>query len=139
MTTQLIEALTEKKNELISIINDLKTTLDMHKDNLLHIEATIQIFNGTSSKTTEKRPRERLFFNGELPRLLLDMLRDSTVPLTTTELSFGIMKHKGMDVEDIEGVKLLKDQVIRCLSRQKSLGILSSNKTEGKEFNWFIL
>jgi hypothetical protein len=136
---EILKPLQEKHTELTAVIKNLQIQIDLHKENLRHLEATIRIFDGSTPLLAKKEEKAKIFWHGELSRLIMDALRGKTEGLSTSEVTQAVMGMKGMDLEDKSLVKEIKEQVTRCLSRQKSIGLLDGIKTDGKDFSWSIV
>jgi hypothetical protein len=135
---EVLKPLHEKHTELTAVIKNLQIQIDAHRENLKHLEATMRLFDG-NAPVSSKPEKEKLFWHGELARLIVDTLRGKTEGLSTTDVTQAVMSLKNMDLGDKDLVKEIKEQVTRCLSRQKSMNLLSSRKSEGKDYIWNII
>jgi hypothetical protein len=135
---EILKPLQEKHAELTAVIKNLQIQIDLHKDNLRHLEATMRLFDGSTPILTKKEEKAKIFWHGELSRLIMDALRGKESGLSTTDITHAVMLTKNLDSEDKNFVKEIKEQVTRCLSRQKSIGLLSSKKSDGKDYIWDI-
>ncbi len=134
----VLKPLQEKHSELTAVIKNLQIQIDAHRENLKHLEGTMRLFDG-STPISIKPEKEKLFWHGELARLIMDVLRGKTEGLSTTDVTHAIMGMKNMDTADTNLIKEIKEHVTRCLSRQKSMNLLSSRKSEGKDYIWNII
>lgn len=135
----VLKPLQEKHRELTAFIKNLQNQIDAHRENLRHLEGTMRLFDGSLPISERKSEKEKLFWHGEIARLIMDVLRGKETGLSTTDITQTIIAIKNLDLEDKNLVRDIKEQVTRCLSRQKSLNILSSRKSEGKDYIWNII
>lgn len=135
----VLKPLQEKHTELTAFIKNLQTQIDAHRENLRHLEGTMRLFDGSLPISEKKPEKEKLFWHGELARLIMDVLRGKTEGLSTSDITQAIMSLKNLDLEDKNLAREIKEQVTRCLSRQKSMNLLSSRKSEGKDYIWNII
>lgn len=135
---EILKPLQNKHVELSAVIKNLQIQIDTHRENLRHLEATMRLFDGSTLISEPKAEKTKFFWHGELSRLVMDALRGKEMGLSTSDITACVMGMKGMDFEDKNLVKEIKEQVTRCLSRQKSLGVLGSEKSNGKDYIWSI-
>ncbi len=102
--SHVISALTQKRSELLGVIDHHKKEIKRVFDELTHINASIKIFNPDFNlreiKAKQFRQPCKFFRRGERAILVLDILRESDKPLTSEEVTSKIKAQKGI-VEDI--------------------------------------
>jgi hypothetical protein len=92
-------ALRERRAEIAGEITALDKRLAHLRDMLVHIDATLRLFDPDAdpSRIAPKRPyrRVKLFGSGKLNRLVLSALRDGARPMTTGEVIAAIVAELG--------------------------------------------
>ena len=66
------------------------------------------------------RKNKRIFAKGEMKRLIRDVLRDATEPMTSREICLAILTDKGFDMRDKKRVNQVTDRVRKALRREKN-------------------
>jgi hypothetical protein len=94
---QVISGLQDKRSELIGLVGRLEQQLTEHRGNLTHLDATMRLFDpDLLLQDAEPKQRERIswFRPGECLRVIYDVLREATQPLTTREIAQGWLLRK---------------------------------------------
>ncbi len=96
----VISALRDKRSELAGMVNRLEQELVGHRASLTHLDATMRLFD-PDIRPEEIRPRRQRarnawFHSGECLRLIHDVLRDASQPLTTRELAERVIEAKAI-------------------------------------------
>jgi len=83
----VMDALREKRSELMGLMSRLEQQLAQHRGSLTHLDATMRLFDPDMlSQDTDPAPqrgRVSWFHPGECRRLIYDVLRDAPQPLAT--------------------------------------------------------
>ncbi len=101
---QVISGLQDKRSELIGLVGRLEQQLAEHRGNLTHLDATMRLFDpDLLLQDAEPKQRERIswFRHGECLRVIYDVLREATQPLTSREIAQGdlLIAPSSQDVE----------------------------------------
>ena len=84
----VMDALREKRSELVGLMSRLEQKLAQHRGSLTHLDATMQLFDpdllSHDADPIPQRGRVSWFHPGECRRLIYDLLRDAPQPLMTT-------------------------------------------------------
>jgi hypothetical protein len=120
----VIGALRSKRSELAGIVVSLEQQLVQRRASLMHIDATMRLFD-PDLRPEEIRPRRRRACNvwfrpGECLRLIYDVLRDTPEPLTTRELAERIVEVKSISVADDRQRALIQKTILASLYRAKA-------------------
>src|SRR5918994_2165496 len=98
MNKYAFAALREKRAELTGQIKTLERQIKAHKAELVHLDATMRLFDPTFDPRTVKpgkAARIHLFKQGELGRLILDALRRANGPLSTAAVASAVAEAIG--------------------------------------------
>ncbi len=129
----IMDALRNKRSELVGLMSRLEQQLVQHRGSLAHLDATMQLFDPdmVSQEADPAQQRERVswFRPGECRRLIYDVLRDAPQPLATRELAERVMAAGGMPAADNRARALIQKTVLASLSRAK--GTIERTETAG--------
>lgn len=136
----VISALVKRRSELAGEIEHSQLHTRKLIADLEHLDATIYQFDPDyrveAIKPKGFRPPSDWAHRGEMTRIVLDMLRRATEPLTTQDIAREVMKAKGLPVDD---AKLLRKMTKRCgvaLRCQRENGLVRSEQAEGLFMEW---
>ena len=123
-----LSALVSLRNEFAGKISALQQEVGRIDSEIKTLDAAIKIVDPSFKLTTLRAKRTRsknVFFakHGEASRLVLQILRESTVPLSTTEVTELAIRHKGLNRASID-LKALKACILTTLSRQRIRGVV---------------
>jgi hypothetical protein len=120
---QVVGILCGKRSELAGIVGQLERRLAEHRADLIHLDATIRLFDPDvqPDEIRPKQPRAHSawFRPGECLRLIYDELREVPQPLATRELVDRIMRVKAMTTMDDRQRALFQKTVLASLNRAK--------------------
>jgi hypothetical protein len=97
-----LAALKDRRASLAGEIASLKKQTAWREEQLLHLDATIRLFdpNAKPEALPLKRPRRiKLFKQGELNRMIFDALRVAGEPLSTAQITTAVMQAMGCGLE----------------------------------------
>ena len=131
---RVMDALREKRSELVGLMSRLEQQLAQYRGNLAHLDATMRLFDpdlvSQDADPAQQRGRVSWFGAGECRRLIYDMLRDAPQPLATRELAERVMAAKGIPaVGDHRTRALIQKTVLASLSRAK--GTVERTEVDG--------
>ena len=116
-------ALIRKRAELAGEIEATSSQLAQMRANLVHLDAVLRLLDpdAVPAEIAPKRQVTRCawFGQGELPRLVLDALRQAPEPITTRDVAKGVMEQRGMPEGDRVTFLLVEKRVDRYLRRQE--------------------
>ena len=119
----VIGALRNKRAELAGMLRQLEQQLAGHRANLAHLDATMLLFDPNvrpkDIRPRQVRARNVWFRQGECPRLIYDVLRGTTQPVTTRELAERIMRVKAIPTADDHQRELIQKTLLGSLNRAK--------------------
>lgn len=92
-----LAALKDKRATLAGEILSLKRQLAWRQDQIVHVDAAIQLFDPSYKvgSIPAKRKRVKLFRQGELGRMIVDALRRAGKPLATQDIVSAVMAATG--------------------------------------------
>jgi hypothetical protein len=125
----VVTGLIEKRREIAGRIESLQSQMRQAVADLDHIEAALRIVK-PDLDLEEVMPRPvpppHAAFKGEVSRILLDTLRQTTRPLSTRDLTVTLMHARGLRTDDAKLVRLMQQRVGACLAHWKRRGYLAS-------------
>ncbi|HQS77971.1 MAG TPA: hypothetical protein PLH07_08620 [Sulfurovum sp.] len=139
--THVISALTKKRSEVSGEIKHYEKLLKQSKLNLQSIDQTIHIFDETYDLRTIKAKRmhrERYFKTGEAKVLILDMLRESQEPLSTSELCKRLAFNRSLDKKENFDVNHFQKIIFASLERCENSGLVKRVGKDGLALLWQI-
>jgi len=119
--TFIISGLTSKRAELSGIIADLEKRIGQHRADLVHIDAVLRLYGTAEPEAIAPkavRKRNDWFKPGELARMVLDILRVASAPLTSKEIAAQVMQRRGLDAGDARTAHLIGRLVHNAVTRQ---------------------
>lgn len=101
--THVVSALLAKRAEILGEIEFKQKEIGQLSESLKHIESTLTIFSPNMEIATQKPKQYRMrlspFKHGELPVLILDMLRVANQPMATNEIAYKIAESRGLPTD----------------------------------------
>ncbi|MBU1669243.1 hypothetical protein KKC13_12560 [bacterium] len=130
----VVSQLITKKEELQGELKYSKQRIKDLEEFIRGVDTSIALFdpeyNVKSIKTKRYSPKQQYFQKGESHTMILDTLRNSDKPLSTSEIAISILKLKDMDIED----KSLRINVQKTLSttlkKQVSSNLIRETHTD---------
>jgi len=127
MTDLAVSALIRKRAELAGEQEQLRERLDALRQDLVHLDATIRLFDPGYDIAADgpKQPPSGAspFVLGGLTRAIFDALRTAQKPLTIAAITLEVMAAKGFDAKDRELLADIQRRVARMV-RKKANGVL---------------
>lgn len=119
---QVIGGLRDKRSELIGLVGRLEQQLADHRVSLTHLDATMRLFDPDLLLPAADLQRERVswFRPGECLRVIYDVLREASQPLTTRDVARGVIAVKGIAIADDRTQALIQKTILASLSRAKT-------------------
>jgi len=129
----IMDALRNKRSELVGSMTGLEQQLAQHRGSLTHLDATMWLFDPDmlprDTDLAQQRERVSWFRPGECRRLIYDLLRDTPQPLATRELAERVIAARDMPAADNRTRALIQKTVLASLSRAK--GTIERIETAG--------
>ncbi|MEQ8815100.1 MAG: hypothetical protein RLO51_20020 [Thalassobaculum sp.] len=119
----VINALLQRKAELLADAEKVCDQLDAVYADILHIDATLGLLGHTGTSTTFPRHKQPvgMFYQGELTRLLFEHLR-SAGRQTIPQIRDALIAKKGADRGDLHIRTAVHKKVMTALNRQEKRG-----------------
>ena len=125
----VVTGLIEKRREIAGRIEGLQAQMRQAVADLDHIEAALRIMK-PDLDLEEVMPRPvpppHAAFKGEVSRIVLDTLRQTTRPLTTRDVTLALMRARGLNTDDPKLVRIMIQRVGACLGHWQRRGYLKS-------------
>jgi len=119
----VVAALKDKRARISGLITALEAQIGQHRADLLHLDATLRLFDADIEPETipPKRPAARndWFGRGECLRLAYSVLRSAPEPVSTGDVVRRLMMIKGQPVEDRGTMTLVRQTIVNSLTRAK--------------------
>jgi hypothetical protein len=117
--SHVVSALRLKRAEISGHIHDLEKRIARQRVALANLDATIRLFSpGTNPDAIPaKRPYRRTWYfaRNELSRLVMDVLRLATGPLSAADIATAIMRARGAAMDDATFKEIVTDRVLTVL------------------------
>jgi hypothetical protein len=139
--THVISALVKKRAELRGDIIHYKQLLSSLDKDLQTIDATIKIFDvdyDISSIKPVIKSRNRFFNNGEAKVLVLEVLKNSNLPLSTDKISNIIAVNRNLSFENKTDKSNFQKSILLALNTCLSNGIVEKVSKNGLSIVWKI-
>lgn len=134
-----LAALRERRAEMAGEITTLERQLRHCRDSLVHIDATLRLFdpNADPVKIANKRPykRVKLFGAGKLNRMILAALRRGERPMGTAEVVASVVAELKFGPDAAKGMQSRVRANLLYLSKVRGL---VTKTGEGKEVRWTL-
>ena len=140
---QVITALARKRGQLAGEIEAAQTRLQDLIAALEWIDNAILVFD-PDYRVVGIRPIAYRSYDkgraprGELPRMILDMLREAAVPMTAPDITRAIMAAKGKDPADVRAYRHWSTKVNAVLRRHRQRGAVRSGDGPGVDLVWSV-
>lgn len=137
----IASALVQKRAALTGLILDMEERLRQAKQDLVHIDASIRLFDPDLDfrKISHKRPSTQtgLFVHGEVARHCRESLRDATEPLAAESIAIRIMQARQFDMADTKLRRKVTHSILICL-RELRKGETVTKIGEGLGARWVL-
>ena len=137
--THVVSALLQKRATLAGQIEHTQTTLRQLIIDLDNLDATLRLFEPDIDLEVIRPkpfPPRNSAVRGELSRIVLSCLRQSSTPLTTQDIAQHVMAERGLNTADTKLVKLIAKRVGACLRHQRDKGFVRSEPGPGQHLVW---
>jgi len=139
--THVISALVKKRAELRGDIIHYKQLLSSLDKDLQTIDATIKIFDvdyDISSIKPVIKARNRFFNNGEAKVLVLEVLKNSNLPLSTDKISEIIATNRNLAFENKTDKSNFQKSILLALNTCLSNNLVEKVSKDGLSIVWKI-
>lgn len=139
--THVISALVKKRAELRGDIIHYKQLIATLDKDLQTIDATIKIFDvdyDISSIKPVIKSRNRFFNNGEAKVLVLEVLRNSEVPISTDKISEIIAVNRNLSFENKTDKSNFQKSILLALNTCLSNNLVEKVSKDGLSIVWKI-
>jgi hypothetical protein len=117
-----LSALARKRAELAGELDRLQARANQLQADLGHLDGAIRLldpgFKPEPSRRKQERRRQAWFKNGDLQKVVLDVLRLAPEPLTVREVALAAMVRRELDTRDERAVAAVEKQVDSTLRRR---------------------
>jgi len=133
--SHVISALVSKRSDILGKITHHRQLIKKLKNDLMHIDTTIKIFNPDYDlrqiRPKQYRQKNKHFKQGERANLVLDILRVNEKPLDTESIANIIAKYKGIE-DDI--TKTIRNSLIVHFRN----GIVKRKRSKRGSYLWSL-
>ena len=139
--THVISALSTKRGEILGSIKHYKQIISSLDKDLTNIDATIKIFEPDYKFGSEKivnKHRNKFFNNGEAKVLVLEVLKNSDIPLSTDKISDIIATNKNLSFENKADKSNFQKSILLALNTCLSNNLVEKVSKDGLSIVWKI-
>ena len=140
--SHVISALSSKRGEILGSIKHYKQLIFSLDKDLQNIDATIKIFEPDykfgSEKVVNKHTRNRFFNNGEAKVLVLEVLKNSSLPISTDKISEIIAIKRNLSFGNKTDKSNFQKSILLALNTCLSSGIVEKVSKDGLSIVWKI-
>ena len=139
--THVISALSTKRGEILGSIKHYKQIISSLDKDLTNIDATIKIFEPDYKFGSEKivnKHRNKFFNNGEAKVLVLEVLKNSDIPLSTDKISDIIATNKNLSFENKADKSNFQKSILLALNTCLSNNLVEKVSKDGLSIIWKI-
>lgn len=139
--SHVISALVKKRAELRGDIIHYKQLIATLDKDLQTIDATIKIFDvdyDISSIKPVRKGRNRFFNNGEAKVLVLEVLKNSSLPISTDKISEIIATNKNLSFENKTDKSNFQKSILLALNTCLSNNLVEKVSKDGLSIVWKI-
>ena len=139
--THVISALSTKRGEILGSIKHYKQIISSLDKDLTNIDATIKIFEPDYKFGSEKivnKHRNKFFNNREAKVLVLEVLKNSDIPLSTDKISDIIATNKNLSFENKTVKSNFQKSILLALNTCLSNNLVEKVSKEGLSIVWKI-
>ena len=139
--THVISALSTKRGEILGSIKHYKQLISSLYKYLENIDATIKIFEPDYKFGSEKivnKHRNKFFNNGEAKVLVLEVLKNSDIPLSTDKISDIIATNKNLSFENKTVKSNFQKSILLALNTCLSNNLVEKVFKDGLSIVWKI-
>ena len=139
--SHVISALSTKRGEILGSIKHYKQIISSLDKDLANIDATIKIFEPDYRFGSEKivnKHRNRFFNNGEAKVLVLEVLKNSNLPISTDKIANIIATNKNLSFENKTDKSNFQKSILLALNTCLSNDIVEKVSKDGLSIIWKI-
>lgn len=139
--SHVISALSTKRGEILGSIKHYKQLISSLDKDLANIDATIKIFEPDYKFGSEKivnKHRNKFFNNGEAKVLVLEVLKNSDIPVSTDKISDIIVTNKNLSFENKTDKSNFQKSVLFALNSCFSSNLVEKVSKDGLSIIWKI-
>ena len=139
--SHVISALSTKRGEILGSIKHYKQIISSLDKDLTNIDATIRIFEPDYKFGSEKivnKHRNKFFNNGEAKVLVLEVLKNSSLPISTDKISEIIATNKNLSFENKTDKSNFQKSVLFALNTCLSNNLVEKVSKDGLSIVWKI-
>ncbi len=139
--SHVISALSTKRGEILGSIKHYKQIISSLDKDLANIDATIKIFEPDYKFGSEKivnKHRNRFFNNGEAKVLVLEVLKNSILPISTDKIADIIATNKNLSFENKTDKSNFQKSILLALNNCLSNNLVEKVSKDGLSIIWKI-
>ena len=139
--SHVISALSTKRGEILGSIKHYKQIISSLDKDLTNIDATIKIFEPDYKFGSEKivnKHRNRFFNNGEAKVLVLEVLKNSNLPISTDKIADIIATNKNLSFENKTDKSNFQKSILFALNTCLYHDIVEKVSKDGLSIVWKI-
>ena len=139
--SHVISTLSTKRGEILGSIKHYKQLISSLDKDLANIDATIKIFEPDYKFGSEKivnKHRNKFFNNGEAKVLVLEVLKNSDIPVSTDKISDIIVTNKNLSFENKTDKSNFQKSILLALNTCLLNNLVEKVSKDGLSIVWKI-
>jgi len=142
MSEHVISGLMKRRAELAGQVEEAQTRLRQLLNDVDSIDAALRIFDpNIDLEEIKPKPLPPRFpaYKGEIARIVLTALRQTTGALTTRDLTLRVMSERGLNPNDKKLMGAMAKRTGACLEAYRNRGLIKSERHAGNVITWEIV
>lgn len=142
MNEFVISGLMKRRAELAGRVEEAQTQLRQLLNDIDSIDTTLRIFQpDIDLEEIKPKPLPPRFpaYKGEIARIVLTALRQTTEKLTTRDLTIRVMTERGLNLKDRKLMSEMAKRTGACLEQYRNRGLVKSERHAGNVVIWEIV
>ena len=139
MTDLAVAALSRKRAELAGELEELERRCVRLRADMVHLDAAMAIVDPSrcgAADVPRLRAQHRPAWLANLGRLILDVLRGATEPMTSRQVAVAVMGLAGLDTGDVRTVRVVEHRVAASLNHR--IGIVERVAIDSRWKGWRV-
>ena len=141
MDEHTLSGLLRKRSQVAGIVEALQDRLHKAMIDIDHIDCTIRLFKpdiDLDELKPKPLPPRHAAFKGQVTRAILEMLRDSNVPMKGEDITISLMEDRALNTSDKRLVKTMRKRIGAALRHLRERQLVVSTQERGQSLSWAL-
>lgn len=142
MNDHVVSGLMKRRAELAGQVEEVQARLRQLLNDIDNLDATLRIFQpDIDLEEIKPKPLPPRFpaYKGEIARIVLTALRQTTGALTTRDLTIRVMTERGLNLKDKKLMGAMAKRTGACLESYRNRGLIKSERHAANVITWEIV